>query len=72
MWTAGSPGAPRVPAALKLRKCTYQPVPSWIVTLLGRILAIGTRRQSNQPRSGGFVVSQGREPLVKWKIARAA
>src|SRR5271157_4312107 len=27
------------------------------------------QQRSNQPRSGGFVVSQGREPLVRWEIA---
>ena len=28
-------------------------------------------RQSNQPQSGGFVVSQARKPLVKWEIVRS-
>jgi len=27
------------------------------------------QQRSNQPRSGGFVVSQRREPLVRWEIA---
>jgi hypothetical protein len=29
----------------------------------------GKRRQSNQPRSRGFAVSQGRKPLAKWEIS---